>query len=169
MESQAKFDLEGEIRDWRLALYTEAGLWPSQLDELESHLRDTFEVLAAGHRSNEDAFREAVLKIGTPSELAATFRESRYADSMRGSSRKFANRFFPPLVINYWRTGIRSFRKAGFHSVISTCGLAVALACTIWIGIYVDGELGYDQFHSDADNIVRLRNFHFLSRLMPQP
>ncbi len=156
MESGTTFDLERAITSWRKGYTSGSDVWPGELDELESHLRDRFEHLVDGGWPKGTAFMKAVDSIGTPTELAPAFRDNRYADTALGQSARLTARWFSPLFVNYFRTAARSLKRAGIYAVISSFGLAVALACCIWILIFAGNELGYDVYHEKADDIVRL-------------
>ncbi len=156
MESGTEFDLEGALARWRASHYTEAGIWPVELEELEANLRDRFDESISNGVPAEEAFRAAIAQMGDMGDLGELFRENRYADTIRGMSSRQIQRFLPALAVNYAKSASRSMSRTGLHTLISTFGLAVALACCIWILIFVGDELGYDTFHAGSDNIVRL-------------
>ena len=54
---------------------------------------------------------------------------------------------------NYLKISLRSIRKRKVHSFINIFGLAVGLACSILIFIWVQDELSYDRFHKNTDNL----------------
>jgi putative ABC transport system permease protein len=56
---------------------------------------------------------------------------------------------------NYMNTTLRNLTRNKFYSIINILGLAVGLACTILILIYVHYELSFDAFHKDSDRIFR--------------
>lgn len=156
METGPIFNLDQSISDWRRKYTSRADFWPSELDELESHLREHVEELLALGVDPQDAFDQAAAKTGSPSELADIYRDNRYADSVGGQAARLSNRIFPALLHNYVMTATRSIRRTGMYSFISSFGLSVALACCIWILIFVGGELGHDTFHSQSEHIARL-------------
>ena len=51
---------------------------------------------------------------------------------------------------------VRSTVKSGMTSLINLIGLAIGIACSLLIFIYVNHEVSYDQFHSKADRIFRV-------------
>lgn len=69
MESRTDFDLNGRILNWRKSLGNRAGINESDIDELESHLRETFEALLKAELNQEEAFLIATRRIGPPGEL----------------------------------------------------------------------------------------------------
>ena len=57
---------------------------------------------------------------------------------------------------NYLKIAARNLGKHKFYSFINITGLAIGLACTLLILIYVQNELTYDKHHSKADRIYRV-------------
>jgi putative ABC transport system permease protein len=74
---------------------------------------------------------------------------------------------FPPFVTDsfYWRyTMFKNYLKVTFRkmlrqklfSLINISGLAIGMAICILILLWVQDELNYDRFHTNAENIVRV-------------
>lgn len=57
---------------------------------------------------------------------------------------------------NYLVTALRNLRKHKGHSLINILGLAVGMAASLLIFLYVQRELNYDMFHSNAGRIHRV-------------
>jgi putative ABC transport system permease protein len=57
---------------------------------------------------------------------------------------------------NYLTIAFRAFGKHKIFSAINLLGLAVGIACFTVILLYVQDELAYDGFHTDADRIYRV-------------
>lgn len=53
---------------------------------------------------------------------------------------------------NYLKIALRNFIRHKVFSFINIFGLAVGMACTILILLWVQDELSYDKFFTDADN-----------------
>jgi hypothetical protein len=66
------FDLDAHIRDWRHQLLQHESVAPSEVDELESHLRDTVEELSTALEPDE-AFLLATRRVGSPDVVALEF------------------------------------------------------------------------------------------------
>jgi hypothetical protein len=60
------------------------------------------------------------------------------------------------MVKNYLKLAFRNFKRRKGHTIINVLGLAIAVACCIFIGLYVQHELSYDRFHPNSDDIYRL-------------
>lgn len=60
------------------------------------------------------------------------------------------------MLRNYLLTAIRVLKKNSLFSLINILGLAIGLAASIIIYLWVYDELSYDEFHTNADRIYRL-------------
>lgn len=57
---------------------------------------------------------------------------------------------------NYVKMGIRSLSKYWGYTTINISGLAIGLACCVFIFLWVRDELSFDHFHDKADRIYRV-------------
>jgi hypothetical protein len=73
MERNTEFDLSLEIRYWKERLSKSPGFREENLDELESHLRDSIRELQRLGLSAEEAFSIATRRIGSGTALASEF------------------------------------------------------------------------------------------------
>ena len=55
------------------------------------------------------------------------------------------------MFANYLKTAFRNLLRYKVFSAINIVGLAVGMASTILIFLWVQDELSYDRFHSNAD------------------
>ncbi|GAB3489577.1 ABC transporter permease [Spirosoma knui] len=63
---------------------------------------------------------------------------------------------------NYFKIAVRSLLKHKLYASINVFGLALGMACSLLIGLWVKDELSYDRFLPDADKICFVRvNFPF--------
>jgi putative ABC transport system permease protein len=60
------------------------------------------------------------------------------------------------MIKNYLIVALRSLRKHKAYSLINITGLAIGMACSILIFLWVRDELSFDRFHADAARIVRV-------------
>jgi putative ABC transport system permease protein len=60
------------------------------------------------------------------------------------------------MLANYFRVVHRNMKRHKGYSFINIAGLAVGMAATILILLWVRDELGYDRFHANADRIYRV-------------
>jgi len=77
------FDLEKSIAEWRKQMLV-AGIQPSSnLDELESHLRDDVQLQMASGLDQERALEHAIATIGRAKTLRAEFDRATHASALR--------------------------------------------------------------------------------------
>ena len=57
---------------------------------------------------------------------------------------------------NYLKIAIRNMLKSKAYSVINVLGLAIGMAATILILLFVQNELSYDRYHENSDRIYRV-------------
>jgi putative ABC transport system permease protein len=152
------FDLEEAVKKWKKSLRKNEALEDGYREELESHLRDKIDYLKEQGFSDEDAFIEAVKKIGDRDRIGEEY--------FKADTRKLTGR--PPwkkgllsmaLIPNYIKTAFRKIKRQKLFSFINIAGLAVGLACCAVIILYVVNELTYDTFHKDKDRIFRVNAY----------
>jgi len=73
METETAFDLNLAIRRWREDLARSAAFRSENLNELESHLRDSIDRLRARELSDEEAFLIATRRVGNTQKLEQEF------------------------------------------------------------------------------------------------
>ena len=57
---------------------------------------------------------------------------------------------------NHLKIALRNLKRQKGYSFINITGLAIGMACTIFILLWVQDELSYDGFHENKDNIFRV-------------
>lgn len=62
------------------------------------------------------------------------------------------------MLKNYLKIAFRHLTKNKSYTLINTLGLGVGLAACIIIGLWVDYELSYDDYHRNSDHIYRVLN-----------
>jgi len=60
------------------------------------------------------------------------------------------------MFFNYFLIAIRNLLKQRAYTLINITGMAIGIACSIFIILFVNHELSYDQFHSKGDQIFRI-------------
>jgi putative ABC transport system permease protein len=60
------------------------------------------------------------------------------------------------MMQNYWTVTRRFILKNKLYAGINIFGLAIGIACSLVLLIYLSNELSYDRFHRDGDQIYRL-------------
>jgi hypothetical protein len=112
MGEQTMFDLNEQIIKWRSNLAQSQTLGNSDIDELESHLREEIENLKASNLSDEEAFLIATHRLGSTDSLAVE-----YEKINRGI--KFRNK------LSWIATGVLGYFLA--HYLIGTVSVALAV------------------------------------------
>jgi len=65
------------------------------------------------------------------------------------------------MIWNYLVTALRGFQRHKLYGFINIAGLAVGLACAIFIILYLRDELSYDKWVPDSENVYRVETtFH---------
>ena len=60
------------------------------------------------------------------------------------------------MLKHYLSAAVRSMRSGRLYAAINLFGLAAGLAAALVLGQLIQSELGYDQFHPDPDQLVRI-------------
>lgn len=60
------------------------------------------------------------------------------------------------MIQNYLKIALRNLLKHKFFSGINIVGLAIGIACCLFIYLFIQNELNYDRFHSEGDRIYRI-------------
>ena len=64
---------------------------------------------------------------------------------------------------NYFKIAIRNVARHKSYSFINITGLALGLACSIFILLWVQDELSFDRCYENADNIYRVEEDQYYS------
>src|SRR5258705_7577764 len=60
------------------------------------------------------------------------------------------------MIKNYFKIALRNLQRHKAYSLLNISGLAIGMACSILILLWVQNELSYDRFHTNADQLYRL-------------
>jgi putative ABC transport system permease protein len=60
------------------------------------------------------------------------------------------------MLTNYLRIALRTLRRKPGYAFLNVTGLAVGVACCLFLLLYVRDELSYDRFHPSADAVYRV-------------
>ena len=60
------------------------------------------------------------------------------------------------MFINHLRIAFRNLARRKTLSLINISGFAVGISCCLFLFLYIQDELAFDQFHEHKDHIVRL-------------
>jgi putative ABC transport system permease protein len=60
------------------------------------------------------------------------------------------------MFVNYLKLAFRNLKRFKSYSFINICGLALGMAVSFLILLYVNNELSFDKYNQNADNIYRV-------------
>jgi putative ABC transport system permease protein len=138
-----KFDLEKAIRNWKKGLHRQGTMEDGDVAELEAHLRDSMEQYIEDGLDARAAFVKSVQNIGAPGPIGGELH------SIHSTSPSW----MPSLMWNYVKLALRKMKRHKGYSFINIAGLATGMACCLFILLYVQFELSFDDFHKDIDRL----------------
>jgi len=149
------FDLEHAVAEWKRSLRDSPAFEDGHVAELEACLRDEYQELVGQGLGPDEAFRKSILAMGSAAEAGVEFFKAR---RNRRSARPpwQPPRFVPALVWSYVQVALRKIRRQRAYSFINIAGLAVGLACSVLMMLWVNEETSFDRFHVNRDSIYRL-------------
>lgn len=149
------FDIEKSLAEWKRSLRKLESFEDGAIAELESHLLDEFDKQKRNGLADEEAFAKAAATVGQPEEVGGEFfNENRR--SLLASPSWEKSRFFPGLLGNYLKVALRTFRRQAWYSLINILGLAIGMACSLMIVLWVRDETSFDAFHKNGKDIYRV-------------
>jgi len=149
------FNLEHAIAEWKKTLRGSPAFEDGQVAELEACLRDECQELVRQGTDPEEAFRKSVRAMGSAAEAGVEFYKAKRS---RRSARPpwQPPRFVPALAWSYGLIALRKVRRQRTYSFINIAGLALGLACSTLMMLWVRDELSFDRFHANRDSLYRL-------------
>jgi len=149
------FDLDKAIAEWSRRMKRSGALEDGMIAELEAHLRDEVEDLVGHGKSPEDAFHEVTASVESADVVGHEYYKT-YARGLFVAPPQRSGGLSPALFLNSIKVSLRKIRRQKWYSLISVTGLAVGIACSVLILLWVRHELSYDRFHKSAENIYRV-------------
>lgn len=67
------------------------------------------------------------------------------------------------MWLNYLKIALRNMQRQKGFAFINITGLAVGLACSLLILLWVKDELSYDGFHQDLDQLYRVQRHAYFT------
>ncbi|MDR9416278.1 MAG: FtsX-like permease family protein [Gracilimonas sp.] len=152
----SEFDINEAIQEWRRELRKEQGLEPGYIEELECNLLDRYEEYVEEGLSEKKAFEKASEKsISDPEKVADEFFKARTPIRAKTPPWKGKAKWVE-LLPSYLKVAVRNFQRKGSYTIINFIGLTVGLLTACFVGLYINYELSWDEFHSQSDRIVRI-------------
>lgn len=112
-----------------------------------------------------DAYEKIISSFGNTEGLA----------EIQNETIQSRNSIFLPMLKNYLTIAFRNLNKYRFYTGINVFGLAVGVAASLIITLYVIHELSYDRYNEKADRIYRVDSeikyggSHWVLALGPAP
>lgn len=60
------------------------------------------------------------------------------------------------MIKNYFKVAFRNIFKQKGYSFINITGLAIGMACSMFMLLWISDEMSFDKFHTNAENIYRV-------------
>ncbi|GAB5519394.1 MAG: ABC transporter permease [Rhodothermales bacterium] len=147
------FDLEIALTTWRRFHAQQRAFAKEDLDELERHLRDhTAHYVEAGLEP-EAAFQRAMGELGDYGTGAKEYRKVHWAKLRRQGRFTHELHWRTSMLKSYLTVAWRSMRRHPGYTAINLTGLAVGLAASLFIGLWVVDELNHDHIYPDGERI----------------
>ena len=70
---------------------------------------------------------------------------------------------------NYLVTALRNLARHRLYSLINIAGLAVGLACAVFIILFIRDEISYDKWIPDSENLYRVEHTFTVPGQAPMP
>jgi putative ABC transport system permease protein len=140
------FDIEKAVKQWRKKLMKDGALEDGYIAEMESHLRDEIENKIRRGINEEQAFLMSVKEMGRADQIGSEYHKT---DTRRPQ-------FMPDLLWNYLKVAIRRIKREKGYTFVNIAGLAIGMACTILIFLWVRQQRSFDRFHENAGQICRV-------------
>ena len=68
------------------------------------------------------------------------------------------------MIRHYFKTAWRNLFRQKVNSIINIGGLSIGMAAAVLIFLWVKNEFGFDNYHQDAGNIYRVKNYLSVSK-----
>jgi len=155
--NQRPFDLELAIDTWRSFFKRRKAFFADDLEELELHLREATAHLVESGLSEEEAFRQAKAHIGDVVMLDEVFKSVFWRKIKHQDKLLSTLTFQLSMFRNYVKIAVRNLIKHKGYSSLNIAGLAVGLACSFFVFLWVQNEFSTDQFHQNASRIQQVK------------
>ncbi|GAB5519146.1 MAG: ABC transporter permease [Rhodothermales bacterium] len=150
------FNLDHALAAWRRSLRFNRAFSKDDLDELDAHLRDFIDHLQTQGLADEDAFHQALERLGLRHDIESEYRKVRWARPKRRRTLLNAFHWHAVMLKNYLKIALRTLHKEKSYAFINIFGLALGLAVCLLLFLFVRDEWTYDQFHEQADQLHRV-------------
>ena len=144
------FNLEKAIKAWLSDFRKHRAFDPGTIREMELHLRDHIDDLLHEGLDEKAAFQKAVESFGDIKPMAKEVFHNQRPGTGKHS---FIN---TTMLHNYFKIMVRNFWRYKFYSMVNVAGLTLGLTTVFLIGLFVNDELAFDQFHEHKEELYRV-------------
>ena len=146
------FDKEKSIQRWLKNFRKYRAFHQGNIHEMELHIRDYMDDLVAQGVGEEEAFNQAVSEFGELNILAK--------EEFQNQKPKYKSQTV--MISNYFKIALRNFWKHKSYATLNILGLTIGLTVVFLIGLFVNDELSFDEFHQKKDVLYRVvENQHY--------
>lgn len=151
------FNLETAVETWKSVLGRKQVFFGEDLEELEGHLRDHIAQLIQQGFTEAEAFQKAQSHIGDFTQLEKAYkdvflRKLKHRKLLLGNLTSQLSMFKSYLTL-----ATRNLIKHKGYSAINISGLAIGLACSFFIFLWIQNELGIDKFHEKGEWLYQVK------------
>ncbi|MEQ8926531.1 MAG: ABC transporter permease [Fulvivirga sp.] len=107
----------------------------------------------------EEKMQSGIRFIEAYDEIIKEFGNEEKLVSLQSQTIQYSNNNTKIMIRNYFKIAFRNLVKHKFYSAINIIGLAVGVACSLLIYLFVQNELNYDDFHVNGNNIYRIERY----------
>jgi putative ABC transport system permease protein len=123
------------------------GLFYENLKEdVLDHICTSVEVKISEGTRFAEAYHEVIMEFGNSTGLMELQRQSIHVTNLN----------LKIMITNYLKITKRNLLKHKFYTAINILGLAIGLACSLIMALYVADELSYDRYHENSSRIYRV-------------
>ena len=149
------FDLEKAIAAWRRPFENNRAFSVEDVEELEGSLRDRVVAAVGRGMSLEEAFREALRRMGSYGMAEAEYRKVYWGKLRRRRQLAPELMWRFSMLKNYLKLAFRNLHRQKGYSFINIAGLTMGMACCLLIFQYVAYETSFDEFNTKKDRLYR--------------
>ena len=73
------------------------------------------------------------------------------------------------MIKNYFKIALRNIKRYSTYSILNISGMAIGMACSILILLWVQDEWSFDRHFKNADNLYRVLEKFISIRRSPVP
>jgi putative ABC transport system permease protein len=72
------------------------------------------------------------------------------------------------MIKNYFKIALRNIRRYSTYSILNITGMAIGMACSILLLLWVQYQFSYDRFYKNADRLYRVLERHYADGKLQQ-